>query len=340
MTSAIEQIEKELAQLSEAVQTLAEDLRRTDTDYLSALGQSVRQQFILACYYLCTQGYPEAFLKLSFSQRQNLQQELQKLAQETETSLKELANLDFFEVAKREKIQTQFMRKFRSSAEINELIQPEDKSRVEEEKFEEMREEDEDEDFSEEETQEIHLDLKDIQLELSVLIEKSLDLAESEEEIEEQAEESGVITPEVLGRWQGYLEGKIQSLLKQLSRDGNLTLQRFGILPQRLPEKILEVASKVDPPQEAIVGPPNLLQLMVETEDPQEPERGKVTRLMAVHLRLSEIEFTDATVSAWRNQLRSLLGRLNSLKRDYRKKHRERSILEAEAAWRSSWFNQ
>lgn len=331
MTSAIEQIDKDLAVISDSIQALAEDLRKTDADYLSALGNAVRQQFILACYYLCTQGYPKSFLKLSFSERQDLQQGLQRLAQQTEESLKELSNLGFSEIIQAEKIRKNLEKR---------IEQQGIKLREQVKHIEEHGDKDDDE-FQEMEPQEIQVDFNAIKLDLSVLIEESLGISETSEEEEELSGSSEKpVTPEIISRWQEHLEMRIHVALQNLSRDANLLLQKFSLLPKRLPEKVLEVASKVEPPQEALVGPPNLLQFMVETDNSETSDRSKMTQLMAVHLRLSEIEFTDATVSTWRSQLRVLLGRLNSLKRDYRKKQRERAILEAEAAWRSSWFNQ
>ncbi|NJK39291.1 MAG: hypothetical protein HC835_19615 [Oscillatoriales cyanobacterium RM2_1_1] len=39
-----------------------------------------------------------------------------------------------------------------------------------------------------------------------------------------------------------------------------------------------------------------------------------------------------------RNQIRALMNKLSKIKREYQKKMQERTVLEAEAAWRSSWF--
>jgi len=41
-----------------------------------------------------------------------------------------------------------------------------------------------------------------------------------------------------------------------------------------------------------------------------------------------------------RNQIRQLSSRLSTLRREYHKKQRERTIAEAEAAWRISWFEE
>lgn len=82
MARAVEQIEQDIAALEEVVSAIAVELRSAYASYLKALGQAMRQQLILASYHLCTQGYPKAFLGLSFSQRQQLQQAIRKLGQQ------------------------------------------------------------------------------------------------------------------------------------------------------------------------------------------------------------------------------------------------------------------
>jgi len=74
MIGSVERIAQEIATLDQATADLAEALHGTYASYLNRLGQAVRQQLILACYHVCTQGYPESFLQLAFSQRQQLQQ--------------------------------------------------------------------------------------------------------------------------------------------------------------------------------------------------------------------------------------------------------------------------
>ena len=59
--------------------------------------------------------------------------------------------------------------------------------------------------------------------------------------------------------------------------------------------------------------------------------------LAAISLRLSEVEFTDPTVSAWRSRLRQKLGELKKLGVRYKKAQRSLETAQAEDAWRSSW---
>jgi geranylgeranyl pyrophosphate synthase len=99
MAKAIERIERDILALEEAIQAIAKELQTAYTNYLTALGQTVRKQLILATYHLCTQGYPESFLNLSLHQRQQLQQAIRKLGQQTAEQLQGLINRSEQQVA-------------------------------------------------------------------------------------------------------------------------------------------------------------------------------------------------------------------------------------------------
>jgi hypothetical protein len=147
--------------------------------------------------------------------------------------------------------------------------------------------------------------------------------------------------PIELAKWQQNLEEVMQEILKKLSHNANLLLQKAGVLPKKLPEPILAAAAAAaasEASAEVMPGPPNLLNLVIEIENEQQSEDSGLTQIMAINLRLGEIEFADVTLSSERRQIRNILVQLNKLGREYQKKHRERAIAEAEAAWRASWF--
>ena len=146
--------------------------------------------------------------------------------------------------------------------------------------------------------------------------------------------------PTELAKWQHNLEEVTQEILKKLSHDANLLLQKAGVLPKKLPEPILAAAAAAasEASAEVMPGPPNLLNLVIEIENEQQSEDSELAQIMAINLRLGEIEFADVTLSSERRQIRSILVQINKLGREYQKKHRERAIAEAEAAWRASWF--
>ncbi|HYX17863.1 MAG TPA: hypothetical protein VE944_26590 [Nostoc sp.] len=146
--------------------------------------------------------------------------------------------------------------------------------------------------------------------------------------------------PIELVKWQQNLEEVTQEILKKLSHDANVLIQKSGVLPKKLPEPILAAAAAAasEASAEVMPGPPNLLNLVIEIENEQQSEDSGLTQVMAINLRLGEIEFADVALSSERRQIRSILVQLNKLGREYQKKHREKAIAEAEAAWRASWF--
>jgi len=245
MVAALEQIQANLTALQRAIAEIAEDLCTLYANYLNVLGRAIRQQLILACYDLCTQNYPQAFLRLSLSQRQQLQQTLQNLGQETEQRCQDLLN----------RLPTDFQ----------------------------------------------------------------------------------TLNPEEFSQTQEQLEEAIAELLTTLSRQTNHVLQNDNILPPGELDLLLEVAAKAEATSGPITsGSPNILTALIEKGEAGETQE---TALKAIYLRLSEIEFADATTMAWRNQIRKRLSRLSELQREFALKQQERTIAEAEAAWRACWVD-
>ena len=310
MVRARERIEQDLAALEEALAALTLEFQSTYEGYLTALGQAVRQQLILACYHLCTQAVPESFLKLSFDGRQKMQQSVRRLAAASEEKLRSLVT---------------------ESEQEEEIEKDEEEEEDDFDKDEEEEEEDEEEEEEKEEGEENQKEKKELSA-----INYLFTVANY------QAPTAN--SPESLARWQNSIEKSIVHILKLLSRDTNRLLQQSGILPSQLPEPVLEAASGAESSGDSVAGPPNLLNLIIETEAPSasrnlaETLASRALHITAVKLRLSEIEFADAGTSAWRQQIRNLSVRLNSLGRDYQKKQRELAVVEAESAWRSSWF--
>lgn len=291
-------MEEDIASLEEAIVKLAQEFNDAYENYLTALGKAVRQQLILASYHLCTQGYPESFLKLSYSQRQKLQQNLQAVASNTQKSLLALVQLSSASQALEEKEPEQ--------------TQP----------TEEIDEDDSDED--------------DDPLEALLCENESLEL--SPDLLLRARSPEPLSLPERLAKWQEDLEKSIHRLLKTLSQESNLLLQKADLFPIHFPQAVLEAATEA-PAETSVASPPNLLNLMIQAENPEDDQPAtNVARLIAVHLRLSEIEFADATVMSARHHIRHLSAQLNKAGRSYQKKQRERTVLEAEAAWRASWF--
>ena len=293
MARAIEQIERDLAALSKAVNGLAAEFSKAYIRYLEILGQAMCQQLMQAIYQICTQAYPKQFLSLSFNQRQQLQQTIRKLSQNAADQL---------------------------------LVQIKNTERRQE--AEDKGDEKDKEDLEDREDWEDY-ELRDLP---SLYDGKELPLGNT------NGLPSNFFEPLELAKWQHKQEEAIAHTLKTLSLETNRLLQQIGILPQKLPTPLLEAATTAsEVAAEMTSGPPNILNLLIETENHSETEDG-ITQLITVQLRLSEIEFSDVNVRTVRNQIRQLEAKLNSLGQEYQKKQRERLVAEAEAAWRVSWF--
>ncbi len=168
------------------------------------------------------------------------------------------------------------------------------------------------------------------QLEMeSINIGKSLDKAKDEE----------LITPAQLIRLYLNLENSIHETLNDLSRLANNYLQEVKILPNKLPLKVLDMALQAEERGAVMSGAPNLINLLIEKESQEEEQQKHITSITAIRLHLSEIEFSDPTLNSYRNQIRSILAKLENLREQYHKKKQEYTIAEAESAWRSSWFD-
>ena len=288
MVGAIERIAQEIAALDKATSAIADEFYRAYSTYLHVLGQAVRQQLILASYHVCTQGYPEAFLCLPYNQRQQLQQQLRHLAQHVQEEI--LAQLHAPVL----------------------LDDPE---------------------FSDSESHAGSLDLQASPEARSSAIEGLPDttlLAFKTSFAASMPAQPQSLTPTHLAEWREELEHAIVAELKTASHAANRLLQQAQILPQTLPEPVLEAATKADI-SEARASTPNLLNLLVEAgngkpdEAPDEPNGQALMHIVAIYLRLPEIEFTDPSVAAARSKLRSLFAQLRALGRDYQKKQHEQS---------------
>ncbi len=309
-----ERIEQDLAALEESLTAFNLEFRNTYESYLTALGQAVRQQLVLASYHLCTQVMPDAFLKLSFNERQKMQHSVRLLAAISQEKLRSLATQE----QAVETIEEDLEDDLEDDLEEDDL--EEDDEMAEYENRQEDDNIDDDRDIEEQEDSIINYQFPAPNHQLPI-----------------------ANSPETFARWQRNLEKAIFNIIKLLSRDTNRLLQQSGILPNQLPEQVLEAAYQAESSGESVAGPPNLLNIIIETGT--SPKLGKLgetrgntaIQITAIKLRLSEIEFADAATSAGRQQIRNLSARLNALGRDYQKKQRELAVVQAESAWRSSW---
>lgn len=315
MSSNLKQVEKQLAAIEQSSKALANELHQIFVNYLKALGNAVKKQLILASYYLCTQGYPEAFLSLSFKEKQELQSAIRQNALSAVQDLSILLTLSL-----------------RVQQNLSNQIQA-----------------------NEVEIESNYANILDNFLDRNSAKLKINDASELLEENDENNENHWagleLNNPEQIAEWHKTLEQGIIEILRTTSRKTNEVLQGYKILPPNLPDIpdiLLELGAKTAGYNEPMVNWPNIANLTVEIGNDNNGEKSSnkenksldVVKILKINLRLSDIEFADPLLMAKRNQIRELSQRLNSLVKEYEKKQKERMIAEAEAAWRASWFEE
>ncbi|HEY9809817.1 MAG TPA: hypothetical protein V6D13_10865 [Halomicronema sp.] len=317
MAKSVERIERELAELQQAVTTLTDEFKTIYLSYLKVLGGAVRQQLVLAGYHLCTRVYPESFLKLSYNQRQQFQKDLRLLGKNAQDQLMVVLDSSALSEPLPEVVLPLVGLPVELTAEQAESIfNPYNLSPPSSEPSQP--------DFS----------LPNIES-ISQEVPAVPDVVKP---APPPAQEMPINEPAMLLKWQLKSERAIAKVLQSTSRKANRLLQQSDIVPKKMPEQLLEAAAKADA-EGAVAGPPNLLNLLVEAEDNSDESAGSMrSQLMAIHLRLSEVEFADAGAMGLRNQIRGLERRLSQLGRDFQKMRRELAVAQAEAAWRSCWF--
>ena len=170
-------------------------------------------------------------------------------------------------------------------------------------------------------------------------------------QVEDNSEDdslSQIDNPEDLVLWSQRVEQGVRMILHNLSQDVNRELQTNNIIANQLPPQVLEMALQAEEGGASSGNPPNILNLLIETnrkDKEDEKENGEdedntesqITRISAIHLRLSDLEFADPQLSIQRQQIRHRLDIVKKMRKAYEKIQRENSQAQAEAAWRSSW---
>jgi len=281
MVRPIEQIQRDLDRLEQAAQSLATDLSKAYHEYLSALSQAVRQQLIMASYHICTQDYPEQFLRLSTNQRYQIQQELRELAHQTQEQLLSLPS----------KLEAAAHRLEMKRAQADILAQP-GAGMEQSEEVQGLRRDPEvssSVDGSERQTADLEISgltqdgsatYRNGAYLLPIRLETHADnLVPNEQgDIEDLASEDLASKdtypkapffdqpkrPLALLQWQQGLEAGIGEVLRMASRKANQLFQAHNIMPRQFPGAMLEAAAKSDAADSGIAGAPNLLHLVME----------------------------------------------------------------------------
>ncbi|MEL4898629.1 hypothetical protein [Crocosphaera sp. Alani8] len=161
---------------------------------------------------------------------------------------------------------------------------------------------------------------------------------------------SKIENPEDLVLWCKRVEQGIRMIIHALSQDVNKELQKNNIIASKLPPQLLEMALQAEEAGNSSSNPPNILNVLIETnrkdknekeenEEEKDKQEAQITKVSAIHLRLSDVEFADHQLSIQRQQIRQRLDIIKKMRKVYQKIQRENAQAQAEAAWRSSWHD-
>ncbi|MCC0176374.1 hypothetical protein I4641_05210 [Waterburya agarophytonicola K14] len=338
MTKSIQQIKQELDGIELTVSETAIELRDQYCNYLDLLSQSVKQQLILASYQICTQFYPQSFLNLSLNDKQNLQQTLRQLSIEIKPQL--------FSIIEQQELEPEPNELNLMAELIKNLPKTKIKSKTQAEK--------------DDRAESAAIDLELIKAELAnaeianielIEIETSDDLENDEEE--EVTKYSTPIppikkiefnNPEHLLLWYKQIERKIKKNLDNTSKKVNKCLQDSKVIPDRVPSKIIDIAVQTEGNKGAknnsrLPNAPNILHLAIETDQSKKSKIQKnLAQISLLRLRLAEIEFGDPLLNAQRGQIRNLMSKISKLNSKHKDTKHQLAVAEAQAAWRSSWY--
>ncbi|NJL83900.1 MAG: hypothetical protein HC890_14955 [Chloroflexaceae bacterium] len=303
MARKLSQIQQDLAAIAQEVTEIAKQLQELYQNYFDALSRSTQKQLILASYQICTQAYPEAFLTITVRQRQRLQEQLKTTGKQLRSQLLTLLTLKGKPPA--------LVELSKEPLEESSPLPLAEAARAAARRRELV-----------------------INLELPGESEPPVPPDPVDSETAVMAFETD--NPEELLEWHQVLEMAMDDVLADLSRQANRYLQESQILPEQLSAKLLDMAMQSEERTNSTSRPPNLLNLMVETKDQENSER--IAKIVAIRLRLSELEFSDPGLSAQHQQIRKTIDRVNQLRQQYQKRQREQAVAAAEAAWRATWF--
>lgn len=283
MTGLVEQLTQKLASLDRQTDELKAKLDLTYDSYLHVLERVLRQQVLLACYHICTEGYPEDFVKLSMTQRYDLQKHIKTIAKDSGSALTTLltdppsspvqpssffsmppdglradndaSDGETFTMGLDPSVLSQFSAGFSISRveAIGEIFEDDD-DEIDDESDEDSDEVDEsDDDESDDEptgrrsmTEADASELQAILAQVAAAI---------------TSKEPKTPVDRVLS-WQDGIERTIQDKLCQAAYQINQALKNAQLIPTKVPDRALEAASRAD--GDGATDIPHVIQMLVE----------------------------------------------------------------------------
>jgi chromosome segregation ATPase len=115
---------------------------------------------------------------------------------------------------------------------------------------------------------------------------------------------------------------QMQKTLEECDRDSRTNQENLDTLLSKILDDSMETLNKL------------LVEHKVLNPEDNKTKDDKNTKMS---IRLAEIEFTDRKVMSHRGEMRVLSARLAHLHNELEKKYQQKTIAEAELAWRSAW---
>ncbi len=302
MVRAIQQIETDLKALEQKVSAIAQQIEEAYEDYIQLLGETLQNQLTFSVYQICTQEYPEAFLKLSLSQQQALQKQIRDLGQKAQAN-------------------------FQLGGEILQQVEWNDEQAT---ALEEMLSEEEDNaETSDQKDSNSNFNLETLQ----ALLQSGQSPSDenSPENVKVwcylQAEAITMILENVSSQANTVLQqaGVLPQELPKEMIDAAIQSEGAGTISNRAPG-VLHLMLELERKDQ-------------QDQSHSSDDENEVMQLSIVRLRVGELEFSAPNLNTKRRTLRTLEQQLQQLDEQYRKLNKERAIAQAELAWRSSWHN-
>ena len=302
MTQRIEKIEQELVKLEGAIAQISQQLLAVYSPYLKLLGKTIHRQLIMAVYQVCTDVYPESFLKLSLNQRVNLQTKIKHIAQgimgQLLTPLADLKNIiassisvDKVSDADPEKIEN--VEKVETTEKLPQVRQLVNWQRQTEIEVGQLLQQG---------SKEVNNFLHQTGLLAQQLPIALLEAAANVESLNTAAVISRPNTLNLLVETEDTTESEVEEILQNISQN----------ISQSISQSISHNISFKESAKEPL-------------------------RLTAIYLRLGDLEFNEPELGNTSNNVRALVTKLYALDREYHKQSKHYQIAQAQAAWRSTW---
>jgi hypothetical protein len=283
MTKSIKQLNDNLIALDTKAKDLAQNLQDLYQEYLPHLITVVKRQLMVATYHICTQKYPDAFLKLSYSQRTKLQEKIKDLAGEFPEKLRE-------NWAKIEVREHQILRQLHQKILAILFALEADKNLTDEK----TKDNDDYPDEEKSETASLNINSDSLNLEPEDIIKLQLELDDSLE----------------------------QSLI-DLSNSANQYLQEANVLSNKIPNQILALALQAEENTSIVSGAPNLLSILIDKNSKSDdlditPIVAICLRINDLEFHDSSLNMIKQKMSKVLTQLSNLSEKYHDLQQQYR----------------------